>query len=122
MKEADVIRYEENQIYLLNDGSFVLITDVDPVTKLNATETSRRCSCRIGHPHKYNEQFKKNGEYIVVVVNEPMRQTISIDISNIRAFTISELRTMEAIYVGKLSETKIKEVKRMASEYIKTLD
>lgn len=119
MAKCDVVRYEEYQIYLLKNGMFVLITEIEPLTKFN-NEDSRKCYCKVGRRYKKSDQFKY--QFNMVIENPAMRQMITIDVSDDRTLPMAELRDVEAMYVGKLSKEKIAEYRRLATEYINTLD
>lgn len=117
--KTNLDRYNEYQMFLLKNGSFILITDVDPANKINNNENSRRCYCKVGKLHKKNDQFNKNG-CILVIENAPDDVAVSIDISKNVIYSISELRNKEARYMGKLSQEKIAELQRIISDYTKT--
>ena len=55
--KTDFERYDSQQIYLLKDGTFVYIADVDPVTRIKNDDKSRMVSCRIGHFYKKGSNF-----------------------------------------------------------------
>lgn len=117
--KTNLDRYSEYQMFLLKNGSFILIIDVDPVNKINNNENSRRCYCKIGKLHKKNDQFNKNGDNILVVEDAPDDLVVSIDVSKNATYSISELRTKEARYMGKLTKEKITELQRILSDYAK---
>ena len=110
----DLCRYNEKQIYLLKDGSFVLITGVDPITKFKKDEKSRICYCRVGHSHNKGDEFK---DCVMVVEDEPTGTVISFDFNKIANLTVKELRDKEAYYLGTLSETKLKDYERTFSDW-----
>lgn len=112
----DVERYESGQLYLLKTGKFILITEVEPETKLNKGETNRRCYCKLGHCHVKGEEMKNDN--IVIIENGPNGQIISIDVSESAAYSIQTLRSMEAYYVGKLSKDKLKHFNNVLSDYL----
>lgn len=119
---TDFNKFQENQVLLLKDGTFVMITGVDPATKINNSEKTRRCYCKLGHKYKKNEQFKEKGKFICVFENEPEGQIISIDCSQMKTYTIEELRKLVAIEIGIVTEEKMKDFNRISAEFSKTQD
>jgi hypothetical protein len=118
--KTELNRYTQYQIYLLNDGRFALISDIEPASKLKPDESDRRCAIKLGHKHVKGEEFRKSN--IMVVENEPTNTVIAIDVSVNLNMTISSLRKSEARYTGTLTDEKIKEYNRICSEYIKNLE
>jgi hypothetical protein len=114
---TDFEMFQKNQVLLLKDGSFILITDIDPQTKLNNTEANRRCYCKKGHKYKKNEQFKDKGKFICVFENEPENQVISIDCSEQASFTIAELRKNVSMIIGIVKDEKMKDYYKINADY-----
>jgi hypothetical protein len=114
--------FEENQVWLLTTGKFVLITDVDPVTRINSSETDRRIHCKVGRAYKKGEQFKVKNQYTVVFENEPTESSIIIDCNDSETLTISQMRKCAATLIGKLNEDALKRYKRALSEYLDSID
>lgn len=102
----EINHFEKGQIWVLADGNIIMITNVDEATKLHNTEDSRYCQCVMGHRHQKNEQFKNN--HIVVVENGPVNSVVSFDVSEGKKYSISELRRLEAGFIGKLNDEKAK--------------
>lgn len=115
--KTELERYEVNQLYLLNNGNFALIVDVDPVTRLSATENDRRVRVRIGHTRRKNEGM---GAYDMIIENAPTNSSIVIGTSSIRV-TMTEFRSMEAKYFGKLNEEATKRFAKVNADYINSL-
>lgn len=116
--KAGLERYAEGQVYLLNDGRFVLITSVDPRTNLNKNEDTRRCLCKIGKRHEKNDEFK---QYAVVIENAPLNHSITFDMGKGAEYTITELRSREAKYIGILTPESAKMTGRASAEYVNSL-
>ena len=124
MSIPQVERYEANQIFLLRDGSYILITEVQPANQSSKTNTNqfdnRRLSGKLGKRYKKGEQFKK--EHIMVVEAPNESAVVTIDASKTVNMTFAELRAKEAYYFGKLSGNKVDEFKRVLSDYARSLD
>lgn len=124
MNLPQVERYEANQIFLLKDGTYILITEVQPASQSAKTAieqfNNRRLSGKLGKRYKKGEQFKK--EHIMVVEAPNESATITIDASKTANMTFTELRSKEAYYIGKISGNKAEEFKRVLSEYARSLD
>ena len=117
---SEINHFEKGQIWILLDGNIVMITNVDEATKLHNSEDDRRCQCVIGHRHKKNEQFKNHD--IVVVENAPINSIISFDVSAGKSYTMSELRRLEAGFIGKLTAEKSREFNGKLASYYERLD
>lgn len=109
-------RYEAYQVYLLKNGSYIMISDVDPITKLKNSDKDRYVDCKVGHKYTKNEALKNPS--IVAIEDASNNIVIAIDVlSNIRC-TITELRATEAIYLGKLTNDKQKDYSRILSSVL----
>lgn len=113
--KTDFERYDSQQIYLLKDGTFVYIADVDPVTRIKNDDKSRMVSCRIGHFYKKGSNF--SGPYNITLEDQNSGPMVTIDLSKIKRFTIQELKTKELSYIGKPSDEKQKNINRLTQEY-----
>ena len=117
MIKNDLTPVEVGQLLVLKSGEFVFVMDVDPMTKMNREDKSRNVSCRFGHIYKKNEQFKTKGMYIGIIEDARNNQTIAVDMSKIKSFTIAELYPMIATCLGKLSDDKMTTFRKIASDY-----
>ena len=54
----EIVHFKKGQIWVLSNGEFVHINDVDEITKLHTSENDRRCYCCVGHRHLPKEEFK----------------------------------------------------------------
>lgn len=113
----DLTPVESGQLLILKSGEFIFVMDVDPITKMNKEDKNRNCSCRFGHIYKKDEQFKANGRYIGVIEDARNNQTIAIDMSKMKNFTVAELYPRIATCLGKLSDDKMTTFKKLASDY-----
>ena len=112
--KTDVTRYQTNQIYLLNNGAYVFIASTDPLTKFHSDERSRTCYCKVGHSRRKGDEFK-NG-HSVVLEDAGSNVAITIDCSKNQNFTMEELRNREAMYIGTVSEEKVKLIQKMSAD------
>ena len=107
----EIDKYAEHQIYLRNDGSFVWITSVDPITKFKQNETDRRCIYFTGRVKQKSDEFNDD---LFVVENDTINSIITFDISKSNSCTLHELRTRESLFLGTLTKDKIAQyAKRM---------
>lgn len=119
-KIPDIERYQENQLYLLKNGTYVMITDVDPPTPISHDNTSRRCTIRTGKTKKKGDEFKLDSPLVI----EDISSNISIifDMSSSRIVTIDELKSKEAYYIGTLSNKKNEEKAKLLHDVCSRLE
>lgn len=116
----EIVHFEKGQVWLLSNGDFIIINDVDDITKLHSSEDDRRVHCAVGHKHIPKEEFRNDN--LVIVENGPMNLVISFDISisSKKSYLMSDLRKLEAKFIGSLTEEKSKiYYSRLASYYDK---
>ena len=113
--KTDFEKFEKGQVFLLNNGTFAYIADVDPITKLNKDDRSRMVSCRLGEFYKKSEHFKKG--YSISLEDGRSGMLITIDVSKIKNISIEELDKMEVRYVGKLNQEKQKLMNKLSQDY-----
>lgn len=93
-------RFEDYQIYLLNDGTYALINGVQPSNKLHENEGDRICYMYRGEKH----QSGNLSPTIVTFNDAELNIIISFDMSKSDKITLRKLREKEAKYIGKLNE------------------
>lgn len=109
-------------VLILVSGEIVYVMDVDPLNKINQDDRNRNCNCRFGHIYKKGEEFKKKGMDIGIIEDGRHNQTIAIDVSKSKNFTLAELCPLIAINLGKVTAEKITMFKKMSSDYFDRMD
>jgi hypothetical protein len=110
--KSDILKFEENQIYLLENGEYVLLMDVMPATKIHQYENERTCECKVGHNHIKNEEFNSNKK-LLILNNSDVNSTITFDMGTNVRMTLSQLRGRAVSYIGKLSDSGIEKMRRI---------
>lgn len=109
----DLERYYKGQVYILNDGQFICINSVDPLTKMNTSERSRQVRFSKGHPHTKGDEFR--GDYTLVIDNG--NSAITFDIDKTGSCSIDELRRLEAAYIGTINPEKLTKYNVILANY-----
>lgn len=112
----DLERYEHGQVYLLTNGDFVLITSVDELNRVNNSDKTRRCYCKLGHKYIKGEQVKDHKGNLLIIETDK-DSIVTIDTSKSVTFTITELKNKEAYYLGKLSDDKLNKYNLMNNDF-----
>ena len=116
--KTELNRYEVNQLYLLNDGRFALIIDVDPVTKFSATENDRNLRVRYGRTRSKKDGL--GGPYDMFIENEPTNTNVVIT-TRAERMSIAAFRRIEAKYFGKLTDDAAKRFAKINADYVNSL-
>lgn len=95
-------KFEDYQIYILNDGRFALITGVQPANKIHPSEKDRICYVYYGITHsKSNNTFDSN---VFTLNDTETGAIISFDVSDNEKVSLKDLRRREAKFIGKLND------------------
>lgn len=112
---TDVERYENGQLYLMTDGSFIYVYDVEEPSKMNHSENTRAVYGYIGVPYTKKGLFSSDTN--VLIGNPQMKQQVVINVRNKIKIAISEMRRREALYIGKVSQNKRREISSHIEDY-----
>ena len=106
---TELEKFHENQVYLKEDGSYIWLTSVDPVNRIKSTEKDRTAFYHIGRVKKKKDEFDDS---LVIIENAPTNSVISFDISKSYSINLAALRSMCPIYIGTITDNKIKDIQR----------
>ena len=115
-KTADILKYEENEVYLLKSGMFILITDVAPITPLHPDDSTRIIHFIRGIMKTDQNTFVQHGQNATVSIDNPMSsQQILFYPNRSGQMTIAELKNLEVSYIGKLRTEKRALISKISS-------
>ena len=106
---TELDKFKENQVYLIEDGTFLLLISVDPVSKIKKTEKDRIAFYHVGRKKMTSDEFDDN---LFIVENEPTNSVISFDISKNYNMYLSDLRKICHTYIGTLTDSKLSDLAR----------
>jgi hypothetical protein len=115
----DLEMFSANQVYLLKDGTFILVSDVDPVTKFANNDKSRKVHYKIGQ--KYDKKKVFSMTYGVEIEDASTNSQMMFDCAQSGNMSIHDLKKVVGCYLGTLNGASAKRFGTTNSEYVNDL-
>ncbi len=109
--KIDVNKYEDYQMYVLNDGRVAVIKGVQPMNRIHKTESERICYVYFGTAYDKSKQFSNPDS--ITFENDIIKSAVTIDCSKYHEMTLAAFRQKEVAYLGKLTDDAVSKFDRM---------
>lgn len=107
----DFNKFAENQVFLMKDGTYIIITDVSP---------NGRVEYKQGVKYTKKNLFANNSEHKIVFEDAIDNISIMIDCSKSKNGTTEELYKNVAMLVGTINKDALSRYNKVVADYVRS--
>ena len=113
-KYNDVERYALNQVWMMKDGTAMLILGIDPISKLRSSNKDRDVS---GKKVTLRSQNKTLSDKLVIFTDPASDIIYQIDLDSSISMSIKDMRNREAGYLFSVTNSLMEKVNRQMADH-----
>ena len=113
-KYNDVERYALSQVWMMKDGTAILILVIDPISKLRSTNKERNVR---GKKVTLRSQNKTLSDKLVIFTDPTSDIAYQIDLDSNISMSIKDMRNREAGYLFSVTTSFMEKVNRQLTDH-----
>lgn len=113
-KYNDVERYALSQVWMMKDGTAVLITGIDPISKLRSSNKERNVR---GKKVTLRSQNKTLSDKLVIFTDPTSDIIYQIDLDSNVSMSIKDMRNHEAGYLFSVTMSFMEKINRQLADH-----